>query len=58
MGVGSAVTAGAAVVAGSAADRKEPVEGDAYRMAKAVAKQIEALMTARNWIPPQQPQAW
>ena len=48
MGAGAAA-AGAA--AGSVGDKKETVEGDASRMAKAVAKQIEDLMVAQNWIP-------
>lgn len=54
MGVGSA---GAGVAAGSVGDRKATVEADASRMATAVAKQIETLMVAQKWIPPQQPKA-
>jgi hypothetical protein len=54
MGVGSA---GAAVAAGSAGDRKATVQADASRMATAVAKQIETLMVAQKWIPPQHPQS-
>jgi len=52
MGVGS-LAVGAA--AGSVTDRKATVEGDASRMAKAVTKQIVALMAAQKWISPPQP---
>jgi hypothetical protein len=54
MGVGSA---GAAVGPGSVGDHKATVEADASRMAAAVAKQIETLMVAQKWIPPQYPQS-
>jgi hypothetical protein len=54
MGVGSAA---AGVAAGSVGDKKETVEGDASRMAKAVAKQIIDQMTAQQWIAAQQQQA-
>jgi hypothetical protein len=55
MGVGSAA---AGVAAGSVGDKKETVEGDASRIGKAVAKQIEDAMTAHQWIaaPQAQPQ--
>jgi hypothetical protein len=53
MGVGS-VAAG--VAAGSVGDKKETVEGDASRMGKAVAKQIEDAMTTQQWIAAPQPQ--
>jgi hypothetical protein len=48
MGVGSAA---GSVAGGGVGDEKETVEGDASRMAKAVAKQVETLMTAQKWIP-------
>jgi hypothetical protein len=48
MGVSSLATSAAV---GDATDRKATVDGDASRMAKAVAKQIAALMTAQQWIP-------
>lgn len=47
MGVGSA---GAGVAAGSVGDTKATVQADASRMAQAVAKQIQSLMTAQKWI--------
>jgi hypothetical protein len=53
MGVGSA---GLAVATGDVGNRKETVEVDASRMAKAVAKQIEDVMTAQQWIAPPQSQ--
>jgi hypothetical protein len=49
MGVGSVATGAAA---GSAGDKKASVEADAARMAQAVAKQIQAAMTAQHWTPP------
>lgn len=49
MGVGSAAaSAGVAV----ATDGKATVEGDASRMAKAVSKQVRAIMAAQHWISP------
>jgi len=54
MGVGS-VAVGAA--AGGVSDRKASVEADASRMARAVAKQIEAAMVSQKWIAVQQPEA-
>jgi Domain of unknown function (DUF4410) len=47
MGAGSAA---ASVAAGGATDKKATVEGDATRMAKAVAKQVEAVMVQQKWI--------
>jgi hypothetical protein len=47
MGAGSAA---ASVAAGGATDKKATVEGDATRMAKAVAKQVEAVMAQQKWI--------
>ena len=47
MGAGS-LAVGAAV--GDVGDKKGTVEADASRMAKAVAKQIEAFMIAQKWI--------
>jgi hypothetical protein len=52
MGVGS-LAVGAA--AGDVGEKKASVEGDAARMAKAVAKQIADIMVARKWIPPLAP---
>lgn len=52
MGTGSAAVGAAA---GSAGDTRATVEADASRMAKAVAKQVEELMTSQKWIPAQQP---
>lgn len=49
MGVGSAA-ASAGVAA--ATDGKATVEGDASRMARAVSKQIQAIMAAQHWIDP------
>jgi hypothetical protein len=49
MGVGSAA-ASAGVVA--ATDGKATVEGDASRMAKAVSKQVQAIMAAQHWMSP------
>lgn len=54
MGVGSAAVG---VVTGIAGDKKATVEGDASRMAKAVAQQVEQLMTAQHWISPPSPKA-
>ncbi len=54
MGVG-ALAVGATT--GAAGDRKATVEADASRMAKAVAKQIQALMAAQKWVPPQEPES-
>jgi Domain of unknown function (DUF4410) len=48
-GIGSAAASGA-----TGGDNKETVEGDASRMAKAVARQIETVMTARQWVAPVQ----
>ncbi|MGD0902645.1 MAG: DUF4410 domain-containing protein [Terracidiphilus sp.] len=48
MGVGS-LAVGAA--AGDATDKKATVDGDASRLAKAVAKQIAGVMAAQKWIP-------
>jgi hypothetical protein len=50
MGVGSAA---GSVAGGGVGDQKETVEGDASRMANAVAKQIETLMISQKWIPAQ-----
>ena len=47
MGAGS-LAIGAAL--GDAGDRKETVQADASRMAKAVAKQIETFMISQKWI--------
>ena len=47
MGVGS-LAVGAA--AGGVGDRKSTVEADASRMAKLVAKQLEAFMADQKWI--------
>ena len=47
MGVGS-LAVGAA--AGGVSDRKSTVEADASRMAKLVAKQLEAFMADQKWI--------
>jgi len=47
MGAGS-LAVGAAV--GDVGDKKGTVEADASRMAKAVAKQIEAFMISQKWI--------
>lgn len=55
MGVGTAATAGVGAATGSVGDKKATVEGDASRMAKAVAKQIEALMIQQKWISPEPP---
>jgi hypothetical protein len=46
-----ASSAGEATAAGDATDRKATVEGDAARMAKAVAKEIQNLMAGQQWIP-------
>jgi hypothetical protein len=51
MGVGSAV---ASVGVAAAADGKATVEGDASRMAKAVSKQIQAIMVAQHWSEPKE----
>jgi hypothetical protein len=53
MGAGTAATA----AAGSIGDKKATVQGDAARMAKAVAKQIADLMVAQKWIAPPQPES-
>jgi hypothetical protein len=47
MGAGS-LAVGAAL--GDAGDKKGSVQADASRMAKAVAKQIEAFMINQKWI--------
>jgi hypothetical protein len=47
MGVGSAA---GSVAASAVVDGKATVEGDASRMAKAVAKQIESIMVAQQWV--------
>jgi hypothetical protein len=47
MGAGS-IAVGAAV--GDAGDKKGTLQADASRMAKAVAKQIEAFMISQKWI--------
>lgn len=52
MGVGSAGMAAADVAMSGAADHGATVESDTARMAKTVAKQIESLMTAQQWIAP------
>jgi len=57
MGAGSAATAGVGAATGSVGDKKATVEGDASRMAKAVAKQIEALMVQQKWISPEPPKS-
>jgi Domain of unknown function (DUF4410) len=44
--------AATSVAASGAMDGKATVEGDTARMAKAVARQIEATMTRLQWIPP------
>ena len=49
MGVGGAA---ASVAASGAMDGKATVEGDTARMARAVPKQIGAIMTTVLWIPP------
>jgi hypothetical protein len=49
MGAGS-LAVGAAV--GDVGDKKETVQADASRMAKAVAKQIEEFMITQKWISP------
>ncbi|HTV60442.1 MAG TPA: DUF4410 domain-containing protein [Verrucomicrobiae bacterium] len=55
MGAGAA--AGASVGAAGATDHKATVEGDASRMANAVAKQIQSVLVAQQWIaPPAAPQ--
>jgi Domain of unknown function (DUF4410) len=46
-----ASSAGEATAASDATDRKSTVEGDAARMAKAVAKEIQNLMAGQQWIP-------
>jgi hypothetical protein len=48
MGAGS-LAVGAAL--GDAGDKKGTVQADASRMAKAVAKQIEAFMVSQKWVP-------
>lgn len=50
MGVGSVATSAAA---GAATDGKSSVEGDTARIANAVAKQMNTIMTAQGWIPSQ-----
>jgi hypothetical protein len=55
MGAGAA--AGASVGAAGATDHKATVEGDASRMAKAVAKQVQSVMVAQQWIAPPAPPA-
>lgn len=52
MGVGSAGMAAADVAMSSAEDHGSTVESDTARMAKTVAKQIEGMMTAQQWIAP------
>ena len=52
MGVGSAGMAAADVAMSSAEDHGATVESDTARMAKTVAKQIETMMTAQQWIAP------
>jgi hypothetical protein len=57
MGVGTAATAAAGAATGSLGDKKATVQGDAARMARAVAKQIQNLMVAQKWIAPPQPES-
>jgi hypothetical protein len=57
MGVGTAATAAAGSAAGSLGDKKATVQGDAARLARAVAKQIQDLMIAPKWIAPPQPES-
>ncbi len=38
-------------VTGDVGDKKGTVQGDASRMAKVVAKEVEAVMTAQKWVP-------
>jgi hypothetical protein len=57
MGVGSAAMAAASVAMNGATDGKSTAEGDASRMAKAVAKEIESVMTTQGWVAPAAPVA-
>lgn len=50
MGVGSVATSAAA---GAATDGKSSVEGDTARIANAVAKEMNTIMTTQGWIPSQ-----
>lgn len=52
MGVGSAGIVAADVAMSGAEDHGATVESDTARMAKTVAKQIESMMTAQQWIAP------
>lgn len=52
MGVGSAGMAAADVAMSGAEDHGATVESDTARMAKTVAKQMESMMTAQQWIAP------
>ncbi len=50
---GGSVAVGA--VTGDVGDKKSTVQGDASRMAKVVAKQVEAVMVAQKWASPPPP---
>jgi hypothetical protein len=52
MGAGSAGIAAADVAMSGAEDHGATVESDTARMAKTVAKQMESMMTAQQWIAP------
>jgi len=44
-------------VTGEVGDKKSTVQGDAARMAKVVAKEVEAVMVAQRWVPTPAPTA-